>query len=61
MTRRIQTIRDLEAALNEGRIVTYYQPIVRLDSQEIVGLEALARLQSIATGRSSPRPIFRKR
>jgi diguanylate cyclase (GGDEF)-like protein len=46
MTRRIQTIRDLDAALNEGRIVTYYQPIVRFDTQDIIGLEALARLRN---------------
>lgn len=46
MTRRIQKIRDLEAALNDGRIMAHYQPIVRLDSREIVGLEALARLRT---------------
>jgi diguanylate cyclase (GGDEF)-like protein len=46
ITRRIQTIRDLESALNDGRIVTYYQPIVRLDTGDIVGLEALARLRN---------------
>ena len=46
MTRRIQTIRDLETALNDGRIVTHYQPIVRLDTGDIIGLEALARLRN---------------
>jgi diguanylate cyclase (GGDEF)-like protein len=47
MTRRIQKIRDLEAALSDDRIVTYYQPIVRIDSRDIVGLEALARLRNL--------------
>ena len=46
MTRRSQAIRDLEAALNDRRILTHYQPIVRLDTGDIVGLEALARLRN---------------
>ena len=46
MTRRVQRIREVEAALNEGRIVAHYQPVVRLDTREIVGLEALARLRA---------------
>ena len=44
MTRRMQRIGELEAGLNEGRIAAHYQPVVRLDTKEIVGLEALARL-----------------
>lgn len=44
--RRIETIREVALALTEHRIVTYYQPIVRLDTEQIVGLEALARLQT---------------
>ena len=46
MTRRVQRIQEVEAALNEGRIVAHYQPVVRLDSREIIGLEALARLRA---------------
>ncbi|SFI35553.1 diguanylate cyclase/phosphodiesterase [Bosea sp. OK403] len=45
MTRRIQTIRSVADALTEGRIVPYYQPIIRLDTSEIVGVEALARMR----------------
>jgi diguanylate cyclase (GGDEF)-like protein len=41
---RIATVRSLDAAMAEGRIVAHYQPIVRLETAEIVGLEALARL-----------------
>ena len=44
MTDRIRVIRDVGSALREGRIDAYYQPIVRLDTAEIVGLEALCRL-----------------
>lgn len=45
MTRRIQTIRTVDEALGAGRLVPYYQPILRLDTKELVGLEALARLR----------------
>jgi len=45
MTRRIQTIRSVDDALGAGRLIPYYQPIVRLDSGEIRGMEALARLR----------------
>ena len=44
MTDRIRVIRDVGSALRDGRIDAYYQPIVRLDTAEIVGLEALCRL-----------------
>ena len=44
MMQRIATVRQLDAALSEGRILPHYQPIVRLETAEIVGLEALARL-----------------
>jgi EAL domain-containing protein (putative c-di-GMP-specific phosphodiesterase class I) len=44
MTRRLSVIRDVGAALLEERIDAYYQPIVRMDTGEIVGLEALFRV-----------------
>lgn len=44
MVERIAIVRQLDQAMNEDRILPFYQPIVRLDSAEIVGLEALARL-----------------
>ena len=44
MTRRDAAIRDVAAALSSNRIDAYYQPIVRLDTREIVGVEALSRL-----------------
>lgn len=44
ITKRLTAIRDLGEALREGRVEAYYQPIFRLDTREIVGVEALCRL-----------------
>jgi diguanylate cyclase (GGDEF)-like protein len=45
ITRRLGDIREVDAALREHRIDAYYQPVVRLDTREIVGLEALCRMR----------------
>ncbi|TAJ31297.1 EAL domain-containing protein [Bosea sp. (in: a-proteobacteria)] len=45
MTRRLQSQRDVDDALIEGRIVAYYQPVINLDTGEIAGVEALARMR----------------
>lgn len=54
MARRLGAIRDVTAALRDDRIDAYYQPIFRLDTREVVGLEALCRMrigdQVIAAG-----------
>ncbi len=44
MMNRIAMVRQLDAAMADGRVLPHYQPIVRLETSEIVGLEALARL-----------------
>jgi diguanylate cyclase (GGDEF)-like protein len=44
ITHRLAAIRDVREALAEGRIDAYYQPIVRLDTRRIIGLEALCRM-----------------
>lgn len=44
MTRRLTAIRKVAEALQEDRIDAHYQPIVRIDTGEIVGLEALFRI-----------------
>ncbi|WP_292037141.1 MULTISPECIES: putative bifunctional diguanylate cyclase/phosphodiesterase [unclassified Brevundimonas] len=44
MTRRLTAIREVAEALQEDRIDAHYQPIVRVDTGEIVGLEALFRV-----------------
>lgn len=48
ITHRRDAIRDVAAALEDGRIDAYYQPVVRLDTREIVGVEALCRLRTTA-------------
>ena len=45
MLERANMVRRVDAALTEGRILAHYQPIVLLETSEIVGLEALARME----------------
>lgn len=44
MTQRLTAIREVDAAIREDRIEAHYQPIVRIETGEIVGLEALCRM-----------------
>jgi diguanylate cyclase (GGDEF)-like protein len=44
--RRNRKVRDVSDALGDDRIEAYYQPIVRLDTEAVVGLEALCRLRT---------------
>lgn len=44
ITQRLSAIQEVGAAIREGRIKAYYQPVVRLDTAEIVGVEALCRM-----------------
>ncbi|MGE7367771.1 putative bifunctional diguanylate cyclase/phosphodiesterase [Neorhizobium sp. NPDC001467] len=46
ITRRFRAIRDVGLALAQARIHAWYQPIVRLDTREVVGFEALARMRT---------------
>lgn len=55
--RRHEAIRSVAAALKEDRIEAWYQPIVRLDTEEIVGVEALARMRA-PDGRIIPASHF---
>ena len=45
MIERASMVRDVDLALTEGRILVHYQPIVLLDTAEITGVEALARMR----------------
>ena len=56
ITRRLGDIREVDAALREDRIEAFYQPVVRLDTREIVGLEALCRMR--LAGRIVPAANF---
>jgi diguanylate cyclase (GGDEF)-like protein len=44
--RRIQIERDLRSAIASNAIVPYYQPLVSLDGNRIIGFEALARWEN---------------
>ena len=46
ISRRSEAIHRLAAALKHDRIEAWYQPIVRIDTGDIVGVEALARMRS---------------
>jgi len=41
---RLSSISAVQAALSEGRLRAWYQPIVRLNDRRIVGVEALCRM-----------------
>jgi len=43
--RRRALLRQVATALEEGRILPFYQPLVRLDTGRIIGLEALLRMR----------------
>jgi diguanylate cyclase (GGDEF)-like protein len=45
---------DIKRALERQEFVTYYQPIINLDSHQVVGLEALVRWQHPTKGMISP-------
>lgn len=45
MLERATVVRNVDQALADKRILAHYQPIVRLGTGEIVGLEALARMR----------------
>ncbi len=46
ITRRFRAIRDVGLALAQARIHAWYQPIMRLDTRQVVGFEALARMRT---------------
>lgn len=59
ITRCRDAIRDVTEALDEGRIEAHYQPIVRLDTCEVIGLEALCRIRTV-DGELVPAAAFRE-
>ena len=52
--RRAQIEMDLRRAINEGTIRPFYQPIVNLETREIIGFEALARWTHHEFGELAP-------
>ncbi|TVQ55824.1 MAG: PAS domain S-box protein [Spirulina sp. DLM2.Bin59] len=51
---RLQLENDLRKALERGQLLLFYQPIVSLASQEIIGFEALVRWQHPGRGMIPP-------
>ncbi|AQR72890.1 bifunctional diguanylate cyclase/phosphodiesterase [Sphingomonas sp. LM7] len=45
ITKRLEAIRRVDAALCDDRLLAHYQPVYRLDTREIVGFEALCRIR----------------
>ncbi|MEH2514025.1 diguanylate cyclase (GGDEF)-like protein [Nitrobacteraceae bacterium AZCC 1564] len=46
ISNRRTAIHDLTAGIEDNRLLAYYQPVVRIDTREIIGLEALCRLRT---------------
>lgn len=46
IARRFRSLQIVSSALAEDRVEAHYQPIVRLDTRDIVGLEALCRIRT---------------
>lgn len=57
IAKRYEVIQSVAAALRDDRIEAWYQPIVRIDTGEIVGVEALARMR-LASGEMLPAAVF---
>ncbi|MGH2358840.1 MAG: putative bifunctional diguanylate cyclase/phosphodiesterase [Candidatus Limnocylindria bacterium] len=56
---RLELEADLRLAIERNQLVLHYQPIVALDSQEIVGFEALVRWQHPERGLLAPASFLR--
>jgi diguanylate cyclase (GGDEF)-like protein len=59
ITQRFHAISSVCAALDEDRLEAHYQPVVRLDTREIVGVEALCRIRG-REGEVSPASSFQQ-
>lgn len=57
ITRRLGVVSLVDEALREGRVIPFYQPMIKLETAEIVGLEALARVR-MPDGRILPARDF---
>lgn len=54
---RAEVLGTVSAALADGRMSTYYQPLVMLEGREVIGLEALSRMRDTA-GNVVPAGLF---
>jgi len=47
ISKRVEAVQSVAEALKDNRIEAWYQPIVRIDTGEVFGVEALARMRSL--------------
>jgi len=59
VTQRQNSVREVTEALRDNRIDAQYQPVICLDTNEIVGFEALSRMTS-AAGDTLPASLFQE-
>ncbi|MDM9621987.1 EAL domain-containing protein [Rhizobium sp. S96] len=57
IAQRYEVVQSVATALRDDRFEAWYQPIVRIDTGEIVGVEALARMR-LVTGEVLPAAAF---
>jgi diguanylate cyclase (GGDEF)-like protein len=48
INRKVGMMNAVGQAISDGRLQTHYQPLMRLDTREVIGLEALTRMRSPA-------------
>lgn len=56
---RRNSIREVREALDEKRITAHYQPLIRLDTREVIGFEALSRMTT-KSGDILPASVFQE-
>ncbi|MGC0054640.1 sensor domain-containing phosphodiesterase [Brucella pituitosa] len=56
---RRNSIREVREALDEKRITAHYQPLMRLDTREVIGFEALSRMTT-KSGDILPASVFQE-
>jgi diguanylate cyclase (GGDEF)-like protein len=56
---RRNSIREVREALDQKRITAHYQPVMRLDTREVIGFEALSRMTT-TSGDILPASVFQE-
>jgi len=46
ITHRLNAVSLLDQALREERVIPYYQPVIKIETAEVVGVEALVRIRN---------------
>lgn len=59
IAQRHNSIREVREALEQKRITAHYQPVMRLDTNEVIGFEALSRMTTLG-GNILPASVFQE-